>query len=181
MADSDSTIVKKPDPYKRVRAWHAEFGDQIHAFLAKAVRSPEHAQDLSQEVFHRMLRIERPELIRCPRAYLYRVAIHVLDEWRNRADKISIEVSVDLEQTYTPEKLHAESERNHTVAEIRTALKSLPPSYSAALILHWHYGMTYSEIASHLDATERMVKRYIVKGYAALRIWFDDNGNSDHG
>jgi DNA-directed RNA polymerase specialized sigma24 family protein len=29
--------------------------------------------------------------------------------------------------------------------------------------------MTYREIASHMDVSERMVKRYIVKAYARLR------------
>jgi len=36
--------------------------------------------------------------------------------------------------------------------------------------------MTYREIASRLDVTDRMVKRYIVKGYGALRVWFNVNG-----
>lgn len=163
-------------PYSKVKAWHEEFGDQIHAFLAKAVRSQVDAQDLSQEVFHRMLRIERPELIRSPRAYLYRVAIHVLDEWRSRDERQQFQSLVDADDTQSPEDIYEHRERQHSVEDIRRALQSLPPAYSAALILHWHYGMTYAEIASRLDVTQRMVKRYIVKGYGALRIWFNEKG-----
>ena len=36
-------------------------------------------------------------------------------------------------------------------------------------MLRVKHGLTYKQVAEHLGVTERMVKRYVVKGYASLR------------
>ena len=61
--------------------------------------------------------------------------------------------------------------------ELKKALLELPSAYSTVLILKWHYGMDYSEIAEHLNISERQVKRHIVKGYANLRVRLSSGSN----
>ena len=65
-----------------IESWYAQFDGQLSRFFGKAVSAHTDLQDLSQEVYLRMLRVKNPELIHSPRPYLYRVAIHVLDERR---------------------------------------------------------------------------------------------------
>src|SRR5690348_16588481 len=55
-------------------------GQQLVRFLLSRVRSSTDAQDLAQEVYLRLLRLERPELIRKPEAYLFTVAANIVRE-----------------------------------------------------------------------------------------------------
>ena len=160
-----------------VGQWHKDFRGQLERFLKRGIASSDDVNDLAQEVFLRLLRVERPELIRAPREYLYRIAKHVLWEWRSR-EKRAASYSV----AYSREPLVADAESvgfrlDQDGLDVRRALEALPKAQAAALILRWYYGMTYKQIAAELDVTDRMVKRYIVKGYAALRSALDDRGS----
>jgi len=159
-----------------VQGWYTKFNNQLTLFLGKAVSSQADLKDLSQEVYLRMLRVKNPEMIRSPKAYLYKVAIHVIDEWRNSSRKKHIHVSDGFEKEIEKEtgygSLYEEQQTsilNHKI-ELSSALKSLPKIYATTLIMKWYYGKSYKEISNELNITQRQVKRYIVKGYSALRI-----------
>ncbi len=149
--------------------WYRQFNVRLVDFLYRGVRIRADAQDLAQEIYLRMLRVKNPELIESPPAYLYRVAIHVLDEWRTRERRTKLHSSDGLEELIDPADAYSGSSLSDLKVDIRNALSQLPAIHSATLIMHWHHGMTYSEIADHLQVSERQVKRYVVKGYAALR------------
>ena len=173
--------ASKSKQHQIVRGWHEQYHGQLVRFLRRGGNAPSDVQDLSQEVFLRLLRVEEPELVISPKAYLYRVAVHVLDEWRTRQqrDRLhSSEALEDLSSSLWP--FDDDEHRRAVVADMRQALADLPPSHAAALVLRWHHGMSYAEIANRLDATERMVKRYIVKGYAELRIRFTPQTDKSH-
>lgn len=125
--------------------------------------------DLAQEVYLRLLRIERPELIRDPRSYVYRVALNVAEEWRLHAAQ-SKEHSSDaidtLESTDAPEESVVKDRQQQIV---RRAVEDLPLAIRGALLLHVHRDMTYEQVAEHMDVSRRAVKRYLANGYAALR------------
>lgn len=159
--------------------WYRQFNDQLVNFLYRGVRIRAEAQDLAQEIYLRMLRVKNPELIAAPRAYLYRVAIHVLDEWRTKERKAKLHSSDTFEDMLVTDEATDSHKRDLTV-DLKNALEKLAPIYSATLILHWHHGMSYSEIAKRLDVSERQVKRYIVKGYATLRVRLEPGLDSTH-
>src|SRR5688572_2879837 len=75
---------KHPSPHALVAEWFGLFNEQLNHVLARGVRGKEDVQDLAQEVYLRLLRVDNPELIQSPWAYLYRIAVHVLAEWRAR-------------------------------------------------------------------------------------------------
>ncbi len=161
--------MKEAEQHQLLDCWYRQFNDRLVDFLYRGVRIRADAQDLAQEIYLRMLRVKSPELIESPRAYLYRVAIHVLDEWRTKERRAKQHSSDGLEDIVASTGLYDNPRQRDLAVDLRSALHHLPASYSATLILHWHYGMTYAEVAEHLDVTERQVKRYVVKGYAALR------------
>ncbi len=162
---------------------YAKFNVELTHFLAKAVSGKTDLQDLSQEVYLRILRIKDPDLIISPRAYLYKIAIHVIDEWRNSSRQNFTHVSnkeevleSQMETCSKYTKTHPPEPSLHI--ELNNALKSLPAVYSKTILMKWHYGMNYKELANELKVTERQVKRYIIKGYAALRTKLKNcNGN----
>ncbi len=162
-----------------VGEYYGEFHHQLKKFLLRGVVNDVDAQDLAQEIYLRLLRVKNPELVITPRAYVYRVAIHVLDEWRGRQRRERLNSSDELESLEASESYDAPEQRE-LLAHVQEAIKQLPPAYSAAVILKWHYGMSYHDIAQHLGISERRVKRYIVKGYAQLRVRLKGQGPSSN-
>lgn len=161
-----------------VEQWYQDYRSQLLRFLGRGV-SPDDVNDLAQEVFLRLLRVPRPDLIRAPRQYLYRIATHVLAEWRGREKRARLHRCIDVGEDL-PSDGEGPADRREAL-DVKRALQALPRAQAAALVLRWHYGMTYREIADELDVTERMVKRYVVKGYAALRARLEDGEDrGDH-
>lgn len=155
--------------------YYFEFHEQLLRFLRRGIANDADVQDLSQEVYLRLLRVKNPELVLQPRAYVYRVAMHVLDEWRGRQRREQLHSSDALDVLESGETRHP-PEKLELLETLRAAIRRLPPAYSAAVILKWHYGMRYQDIAQHLGISERRVKRYIVKGYAQLRVQLKSRG-----
>ena len=139
-----------------------------HALSGRLSRS-EDVDDMAQEVYLRLLRARRLDLVRSPRSYLYRVAVNVAEEWRLRAPQAKEHLSEPLESMTSaddPAEAMRQAERDRAV---RRALELLPLASRTALVLHTRDGMTYEQIAAHMGVTRRAVKRYVAAGYAALR------------
>src|ERR1700735_1237266 len=58
----------------------AKHGQRLRRFLAARLRNTSDTADLAQEVFLRLLRVERFEQIRSPEAYLLTIASHVIHQ-----------------------------------------------------------------------------------------------------
>src|SRR5688572_29318763 len=58
---------------------------ELHRFLRRRIPATQDANDLVQEVFLRVLRLQHSELVRKPQAYVYGIASHVVHEFRMRA------------------------------------------------------------------------------------------------
>ena len=162
-------MTVKDDIHGLAMAWFAEFEPLIRQALGSRVHGRGNIDDLAQEVYLRILRIPQPELVANPQAYLYRVAVNVAAEWRQRAAQAlehSSEPLDDLAATRNLERETGDTERDKTVQE---ALADLPIASRTAVILHTRDGLTYEQIAEHMGVTRRAVKRYIANGYANLR------------
>ena len=164
--------MKEIGQHSLVDDWYHEFNDRLIGFLSQGVRASADVQDLAQEIYLRLLRAKNPELIEAPRAYLYRIAIHVLHEWRAKEKRTNLHSSDGLSQLAGSIGMPDDPNRRDAVVDLQQALTDLPAHYATTLMLRWHHGMKYREIAEHLGVTERMVKRYMVKGYAELRVRF---------
>ncbi len=147
-------------------------GSDLIRFIVKRVRTREDARDLAQEVYVRLLRMERKELIRHPRAYLYRVAANVLYEFelKRKADflgfaRLSDEQRGDGDAGYDP----SEAEDLALHSRLEAVLAELSPKCRAVLILHRRDGMTYDEIGAQIGISASMVKKYLKQGLRHCR------------
>ena len=157
------------DMHSPAMDWFAEFEPLIRQALGSRIHGRGDIDDLAQEVYLRVLRIPQPELVTNPRAYLYRVAVNVAAEWRQRAAQAlehSSEPLDDLTAARNLEREAGDTERDRMVQE---ALAILPTAIRTAVILHTRDGLTYEQVAKHMGVTRRAVKRYIANGYAKLR------------
>jgi len=150
--------------------WVRDWQIPLRRFLSGRRGAPTaDVEDIAQEVFMRLLRYDRTELVNHPRAYLFKIAANVAAEWSMRAscrlphdsswldelvDAMSPEVSLDLEKG--DQRLEA-------------ALRALPARAREILRLHFHEGMSRPQIAQKLGVTRKIVKRDTARAYAALR------------
>jgi RNA polymerase sigma factor (sigma-70 family) len=155
----------------RLTDWFREWQLPLRRFLLRRrAGSAADIDDIAQEVFVRLLRYDRSELIDYPQAYLFRIAANVSADWAMRANRRMLHQSEWLEElvdTLTPE---LEFEREGFDEQLRLALEALPPRWREMLHLHFGGGMTYDEVARRMGVTRKMVKRDLARAYASLRM-----------
>ena len=152
-----------------VAGWFDEFHEDLLHRISGLRVSDSEARDLAQEAFLRLLRVSDPDLIRYPRAYMLRVAANVLQEWRLRGDRFVVTAPAELDALPSNADPIRNIDGEARARQLNKALASLPPMYRAAVALRAQYGLSVAQVAIHLGVSERMVKRYIEKGYAILR------------
>src|SRR5271166_5364331 len=67
-----------------IGGWAREYAGDLHRFLSKRQFIESDIKDVCQEVYLRLLRFERTEVIQNPLAYLFRVAANVAHDFRLR-------------------------------------------------------------------------------------------------
>lgn len=168
------TIPAADTARQRLAEWFDQWRTPLLRHLSARTRlSSADADDLTQEVFLRMLRYERAELVTHPQAYLFKIAANVLAEWSTRASwrqphapewlaQLADDCDPEHECTWQDEQL-----------ELRRAIEMLPPRARAILRMHYDEGLTHELIARRLNTTRRIVKRDLIRAYAALRETLD--------
>ena len=145
---------------------------RIFRYLWSRLRDPHLAEDLTGEVFVRMVRDlprYRPRGIPF-RAWLYRIA-HNLAVDQQRLQGRHPLVSLD-----DAESLHAEGqdpearvERQITVERVERALETLDPTQREVIVLRFLVGLSLREAAAMLDKTVGAIKSLQHRGLVALR------------
>ncbi len=130
-------------------------------------------EDIAQEVFLRLLRYDRSELIHSPQAYIYKIAANVSAEWATRASRSlphSAEWLEELVDAFGPE---TQFEGQSAEAELHRVINILPPRSREIVRLHFGEGMTNEDIATRLGLTRRIVKRDLARAFATMRAALD--------
>jgi len=147
---------------------------QLHRFLARRLDRPHDVDDLAQEVFMRLARIEKPELIRKPQAYLLSIAAHLVYEFRLRSQKDHEHVTFDsvaveqiAEQVADP-SLRDSAEDLDLRRRLDSALERLPPMQRAVLLLVKRDGHSHKEVARKTGLNVRTVERYVMEAVATM-------------
>jgi len=163
-----------------VASMAAVHGRHLVRFLVSRLRNPGEAQDLAQEVYLRMLRLDRPDLIRSPEAYLFTIAANIVREHALKqssqplhvclqevsGEESTTEHSFGLSSILGPEEAALQAARLHELEEV---LSGLPPKMRVALIWHRRDGQTYKQIAARLGVSVNMIKKYLVRAVAYCR------------
>jgi RNA polymerase sigma factor (sigma-70 family) len=151
------------------------YGMGLHRYLERRLPSPEDADDLTQEVYLRLLRLEDAELVRKPQAYLYGVASNVVREYRMRSDlereRMTFDSEVVQDETEHPHELNADDlpDRLHTLRQLEKALEQLAPMHRAIIVLLKRDGLTYEEAAQATGLSWWTVEKYYHQAKAQLK------------
>jgi len=161
------------DAKRRISDWFRQWRSPLRRFLGKVGVPAADVDDIAQEVFLRLMRYERAELIDHPQAYLFKVASNVAAEWSIRArnrrphEHKWLATLVDDQQADSPILL-AESRE-----EIERALNKLSAHQRELLKMFFADELHYAEIAAERGETLRSVRRQFEKSYERLRHELD--------
>lgn len=164
--------AKEPVAAHFIAEMARKYGPALHRFLVKRLRTEQDAADVSQEVYLKMMRLERMDLIRQPQAYLYFLASQVMHEQRMRDKRLPILFDSEAVESLTsaaefssPDDFvaHDDAER-----ELKRLLSKLPLAHRSILILCKRDGLSYEEIAQELDISVHTVKKYIFQANVRL-------------
>ena len=149
-------------------------GPRLRRFLASRLRSAAvDAGDLVQEVFLRLLRIDRHETIRSSEAYLFTVAFHVLHQHalRRSATPEAVEIGAVVEELMSgPDSDPASrAETQQRLEGLQSALRELSPKAQAVLMLHRRDGYSLEEIGAQLGVSRAMAAKYLAKALLHCR------------
>jgi RNA polymerase sigma-19 factor, ECF subfamily len=170
-----STALPLRQPLLRAAIAHA---DELTRFLSSQVADVSEAQDLMQEVYLAVLKLNLPEAIRSPRAYLFTIAANLAHRHRLRRAAAPAHVQWDEALPECIHIAHPGFETNAPESEALLAerlehlgrrLSDLPPKVQAAILWHHRDGYTCEEIGERLSVVRNRVKKYLGKGLAHCR------------
>jgi RNA polymerase sigma-70 factor (ECF subfamily) len=152
---------------------YARHADDVLKFVQSIVRNSHDAEDVTQEVFAKLMRvIQKYEEQEVPfAAWITRVARNAaLDHVRSRR-QIPVEevrISENGQEQASFERLHA----------FKKALAALPESQRQVLVLRHIGGLSPTEIAEKLGKTEASVQGLHHRGRAALKLSLQELGSA---
>lgn len=158
---------------KFVSAIATRYGGRLRSFLSKRLRNDADVPDLAQEVFLRLMLVQRYETIRSPEAYLFTMASHVLHQHllKQSAMPASVEISELLSDL---ELISADDPAKHAdiaqqIERLERSMEALPPKISVTLMLHRLAGFSIEEIGHHLGVSRPTAKKYLARALMHVR------------
>ncbi len=150
------------------------YGQPVHRYLCRLVKSSAAAEDLCQATFVSLVKARgRFQPGARFRPWLYAIATNAArDHLRRRVEAVTPEGEL-------PEEPVAPAGRDVGLEKaVRAALEQLPPAQREAIVLHRFEGMSFSEIADAVGLSESAVKVRAHRGYERLRallqrVWDD--------
>jgi RNA polymerase sigma factor (sigma-70 family) len=161
------------NPQTLVAELAVSHGPQLRRFLLARVRNAADVPDIVQDVYLRMLRIPHVETIRSPEAYLFTVALHVLQQYTLRQSQTppSTDLAGMLEQPHagpdTDPALEIDAEQ--CLEDLQQALDLLTPKVRATFMLHRRDGLSIDDIGTQLGISRPMVKKNLVNALMQFR------------
>lgn len=146
----------------------------LQGFLRRRVPQAWDVQDIAQETYARMLRIDADHVrdIADPRAYLFTVAANLVKEHALMQKRTASQVDPEdaLAQLEAPQgSAQDAAERSLQRERLTRTLNKLPPRCRAVLVMQHRDGMSYEEIARHFGVSTHMVKKYVVRALLFCR------------
>jgi RNA polymerase sigma factor (sigma-70 family) len=161
-----------------VDAVAAQHGQRLRRFLHARVRNAADANDLIQEVYLRLLRVDDHETIRMPEAYVIALANHVLYQYRLKQTRTLEpaelhDLMAEAQNAFQDDPL-IQSETHQRIKELEHVLNDLSPKARASLIMHRRDGLTLEQIGAELGVSRPMVKKYLAKALLRCRQALED-------
>jgi RNA polymerase sigma factor (sigma-70 family) len=142
-----------------------ESGRELLRFLARRLGNETEAEDLAQEVYLRLLRVDDVSHVRNRRAYVLRVAANVAHEWRMLARNRRVHSSENIEEqvstSHGPQELATQEQDMRCLMR---ALSTLSPVCRSVVLLLKRDGLSLEQVAAHVGYSVPMVRKHLALG-----------------
>jgi RNA polymerase sigma-70 factor (ECF subfamily) len=158
---------------------YERYASHLQRYLGRRMRRSQDIEDVAQEVYLRLTRVEAEKEIKEPLAFMYVVAANVLNDYLSAARLESEHVSSagDVWETglnYASESQLDQPDENlnfdQQIAQAEQALAELPKTHQAVLLMLQRDGMTREAVAAELGISPHTVKKYLTEARAKLRL-----------
>jgi RNA polymerase sigma factor (sigma-70 family) len=136
--------------------------------------------DIIQETYAILAKVENVDTIRNPRAYAFQVARSVFLQGLRRSKVVAIEAIMDLDALHAPDD--APSPEQHAMGKrelrrVEAAIADMPPQVRKVFWLRRVEGLSQRDTAAELGLAEHTVEKYSAKGMKLLLARFGRGGN----
>ena len=144
---------------------------RLHRYRRSKVSCEEDARDIAQEACLKMLQAShQPGDIRYPKAYLYRIAQHLLYRHYAGPDEGPEVADTDIGQLHSADPdIEEQTIDIRRREQINESMRELSAKCQVALVLRWREGLRVAEIAEHMNLSQAMVKKYLATGIGHFR------------
>lgn len=147
----------------------------LHHYLLRQLRRPDDVEDLTQEVYLRLLRFAATQSIRFPKAYVLRVAFNVLYEFKHRVrqqkvdfDSVTADRAIEhlADEAMSPDDSYDRERRQERIERLAAKLS---PMQRAVLIMATRENLSYEEIGKSLQISASTARVHLFRATTFLR------------
>lgn len=149
-----------------------QYDRRLRSYLSHRLRNRADAADFAQEVYLRLLRVERPLEIRSPEAYLFTIATHLIYEQSARQAAAPPLVEIEtLTDTLSAEEADpaTRADTQQRFEALERSVRRLSPRLRTTLLMHRREGYSLEEIGAKLGISRNVAKKYLSKALAYCR------------
>ncbi len=166
--------------YSRISELFHQHNKSLVRFLSSKLGSEEEAIEVAQDAYVRLLGLNDAGVESYLQAYLYRTALNLaIDRIRRRSTRdriLGIPTEREHEQTTvvpTPEEIINAEE---LLIDLKHAINELSPKCRQAFCMYKFEHLEYAEIASKMNLSESMVRKFVAKAliHCRKRVDFND-------
>ncbi len=163
-------IFQNIDEFKKLFQEH--YNGLVNFVYSRYVNDMDEARDIIQATFMKIWKgRDKIDVTSSPKSYLYQVAKNCsLDHIRKYKSKMSVVLEDDLERLdRVEEEVSKDADSFYLRTKIVEALSVLKPKTREIFELNKFEGLTYEEIANHMDISKRTVESNIARALVLLK------------
>lgn len=150
----------------------------VFRFLARKMGNDHDAQEITQDAFVKVWKLNEVDAIDNLKAFVYRVASNLaIDALRRKKveDRYKGQLTVDENERMRLAGAVGDADqyealaRKQQVEAIMIVIRSLPENCQIAFILNRFKGLSYSEVACRMGVSKSMIEKHVSRALAALR------------
>jgi RNA polymerase sigma factor (sigma-70 family) len=162
---------REPSHVTRIDHLFREHNEALLRFLSARLGSYQDAQEVAQEAYVRLLRLDRPGAVSFLKALLYKTASNLaIDRLRHRHLVTRYECAAAKADDLFEASADATSAAIDDVRVISSAIDELPPHCRSAFLMSRVEALDSLEIAQRLGVTDRAVRKYIARALVFLQL-----------
>jgi RNA polymerase sigma-19 factor, ECF subfamily len=171
-----------PGP-KLIKTLFVAHASQVYGFFRRHLPERSDAEDLSQQVFLRLLLLKDPSSIKDPHNYLLTVANNLRKEqfYTGRSQRIANTSLEEIDAAELPQltvefAADVEIDQQTRVRRLREALLKLPQADQMLLAMHFRDGLSFSEIARRRGKTKTGIQQALLRAIRRCGKQMDELG-----